>query len=262
MPSKKTTGRRRGSQGDAPVRAGADARGRGSPRWLEVADLLERQISSGRFKETGRLPMEAQLAADLRVTRHTLRRAVSSLVDKGILRSVPHMGTYISPLRIPFTLAPETRFAEAVRAAGLRPGVRELSRRVCAPPPEVAKMLGIASRTQVTEVIDLLLVNDVPLGCVLVWLPVDRFPRIGDMIDAAGSVRRALASTGVTSNHRRTATLIARPADDREREWMGLESGALVISVEGVNVDASDEPIHVFSYRLHADRIALIVRPP
>jgi DNA-binding LacI/PurR family transcriptional regulator len=61
-------------------------------KWEAVAGQISRQIQEGRFGN-GYLPGERQLAEQLGVTRPTLRRALQSLSEAGVLESRPGVGT-------------------------------------------------------------------------------------------------------------------------------------------------------------------------
>ena len=60
-------------------------------KWENVAARIARHIEQGRFAH-GYLPAERELAAQFGVSRPTLRRALQSLSDAGILQSRPGVG--------------------------------------------------------------------------------------------------------------------------------------------------------------------------
>ena len=229
--------------------------------WRHVAQALERDVAAGHFGGTGRLPPETQLARELGLSRHTLRRAITSLVARGILRSVPHVGTFVAPRRIAFTITATSRLPDAVQAAGFKAGRRVLSQRICKPPVDVAKRLCVAARTDVVEIVLLISANEAPLGSLTFWVAADRFRRVGDLIEAAGSFRRALAQIGVPTYRRRCTHVVSRFADNIERDRMNLGTKAIVLAIDGVSVDDANEPTHAFSYVLDADRFILAFMP-
>jgi DNA-binding LacI/PurR family transcriptional regulator len=66
-----------------------------SPFFEQVKDLLRTQIVSGRFKADGMIPDERSLAAELRISRMTVRRAIVELTQEGLLKRVRGKGTYV-----------------------------------------------------------------------------------------------------------------------------------------------------------------------
>ena len=229
--------------------------------WRQVAKALESDVVSGRFGGSGRLPPEAQLARELGLSRHTLRRAITSLVARGILRSVPHIGTFVAPQRIAFTLTATSRLIDAVQEAGLNGSQHVISQRICKPPAETAKLIGIAARTDVIEIMLLIRANETVLGCMTFWLAADRFRRVGELIEATGSLKRALAQVGISNYRRRSMRIVSRFADPIERDGMKLAVNAIVFAIEGVSADDAGEPTHGFRYVLDASRIALEIAP-
>ncbi|NBX19939.1 MAG: GntR family transcriptional regulator [Betaproteobacteria bacterium] len=65
------------------------------PVYLQVAELLTRQIKAGYWHQGERLPTEAELAEKLRVAVGTLRKALALLADQGVLHRVQGSGTYV-----------------------------------------------------------------------------------------------------------------------------------------------------------------------
>lgn len=243
------------------ARAIASTHGQESQGWQHAAALLEAQVAAGRFEESGKLPTEVSLAKELGQTRHILRRAIAALVKKGILLHVPHVGTFIAPRRVTFTIGAKTRFSDALSQAGFKPGRRRLSCRECNPPPEIARALGVASRSRVVEIVQLLTANEMPVGYSMLWLPADRFARIPDLLQATGTLRRAMAQIGVPNYRRKAVTVTSRFADPAERRWIDLPTNSIVIGFEGVSVDEADEPTHAFHYHFDAGRVALLIEP-
>ncbi|MDE2418479.1 MAG: GntR family transcriptional regulator [Burkholderiales bacterium] len=65
------------------------------PVYLQLADLLIRQIQAGYWHQGERLPTEAVLAASLNVAVGTLRKALALLAEKDVLERVQGSGTYV-----------------------------------------------------------------------------------------------------------------------------------------------------------------------
>lgn len=70
----------------------------GSDRARETVRRLRADITSGRWPINGRIPTEAELAAELGVGRSTVREAVRSLAHLGMLEPAPGRGTFVRSL--------------------------------------------------------------------------------------------------------------------------------------------------------------------
>jgi len=65
------------------------------PVYLQIAELLTRQIKAGYWREGERLPTEAELADRLHVAVGTLRKSLALLAEQGVLERVQGSGTYV-----------------------------------------------------------------------------------------------------------------------------------------------------------------------
>lgn len=226
--------------------------------WRRVADVLESDIASGVFKEGARLPTDVALAARFRVNRHTARRALSELANKGLLKSQPQVGYFVAPLRLQVQIGPDSRLSETIERAGFRSGLRIVSHGVCEPPETAAKGLRVASRTSVQKLQFVRLANELPVALVTYWLPADRFPNAAKLLANGANVRAALARSGVRGMRRVASRIYARPADETEAELLEMKPGATLLCLEVVDEDASGEPVAVVNYRYNPSRTELV----
>lgn len=65
------------------------------PKYIQVSEMLIREIAAGHLLDGARLPPERDMAADLGVSVGTLRKALGDLTDKGLLERVQGSGNYI-----------------------------------------------------------------------------------------------------------------------------------------------------------------------
>lgn len=65
------------------------------PVYLQIAELLARQIKAGHWREGERMPTEAELAQTLNVAVGTLRKSLALMAEQGILERIQGSGTYV-----------------------------------------------------------------------------------------------------------------------------------------------------------------------
>lgn len=65
------------------------------PVFLQIAELLARQIKAGYWRRGERLPTEAELAQTLDVAVGTVRKALALLANQGVLERKQGSGTYV-----------------------------------------------------------------------------------------------------------------------------------------------------------------------
>ncbi len=65
------------------------------PLYLKIGELLHREIAAGHWLPGERMPPEAELAEDLGVAVGTLRKALATLEEEGLLQRRQGSGTYV-----------------------------------------------------------------------------------------------------------------------------------------------------------------------
>jgi DNA-binding GntR family transcriptional regulator len=64
-------------------------------RHRAISETLGREIASGAWPVGSRLPTETELQARFGASRHTVREALKTLSDQGLLRRRPKLGTFV-----------------------------------------------------------------------------------------------------------------------------------------------------------------------
>jgi GntR family transcriptional regulator, transcriptional regulator of bglA len=64
-------------------------------KYKEIADCLEREIQSGNFDKTNKLPTEDELIKKFEVSRNTIRKAINQLVNRGFIYQVQGSGMFL-----------------------------------------------------------------------------------------------------------------------------------------------------------------------
>src|SRR5262245_35406825 len=93
-------------------------------RSVSVQDELKQRIGRGELPAGTRLPSEPELAAELQVSRATLRKALRAMELEGLLRRRQGSGTYVAEHpRMANSLDVNFGVTDAIRAAGMTAGV-------------------------------------------------------------------------------------------------------------------------------------------
>lgn len=75
--------------------AGASAQSSALPKFIQVSEMLIRDIAAGRLVDGARLPPERDMADELGVAVGTLRKALADVEAKGLLDRVQGSGNYV-----------------------------------------------------------------------------------------------------------------------------------------------------------------------
>jgi GntR family transcriptional regulator len=66
------------------------------PPYRQIADILRRRITAGKYPPDTRIPTESELVEESEVARSTARRAVEVLRGEGLIYTVPNRGSYVA----------------------------------------------------------------------------------------------------------------------------------------------------------------------
>jgi len=138
------------------------------------------------------LPSERQLAAELGVSRITVRKAIDGLISEGLLVSRQGSGNFVST-RIDKNFAKLTSFSEDMRARGFEPHSEWLKRSSGTVTPEEAMKLGLSPGTLVYRFDRLRYANEEPMSLEYCTIVASCLPSL-DAVDA--SLYAALERTG------------------------------------------------------------------
>jgi GntR family transcriptional regulator len=95
-------------------------------RSVSVRDELVQRIDQGKFPAGSRLPSEPDLAAELGVSRATLREALRALEGEGLVRRRRGSGTYVAEQpRVANSLDINFGVTDAITNAGMKAGIAQ-----------------------------------------------------------------------------------------------------------------------------------------
>ena len=136
------------------------------PVYLQIAELLARQIKAGYWRQGERLPTEAELAQNLAVAVGTLRKSLALLEEQGVLERIQGSGTYVKKVagtrqiyelfRLELTTGPGLPTAHII-------DVQRLAR------PAHVPVLGEAPQALVWRVRRQRLLSQVPVALEEIW---------------------------------------------------------------------------------------------
>ncbi|MBN1675715.1 MAG: GntR family transcriptional regulator [Kiritimatiellae bacterium] len=77
-----------------------------APKYLQIANRLAEMIATGVYRPGDKVPSERALAQDMSVSAVTANRAVSELVDRGLLHRRQGCGTFVREPQVEVSLKP------------------------------------------------------------------------------------------------------------------------------------------------------------
>lgn len=146
----------------------------GGPLAERISNELAQRIATGRYAPGQRLPSEAQLCAELDVSRPTLRDAMSRLAAIGLIHRHQGRGTYVAEARQPgisMLLEANLSITAMIESMGLRPGTTDVRTAYEVPNVDTVQALQLGERDAVLSVSRVRTADGVPVVLSHDYLP-------------------------------------------------------------------------------------------
>ena len=231
------------------------------PLWFQVAQHFEQAIAGGVLPQGTLLDNEIVLAAELGISRPTMRRAMEQLVDQGLIVRRRGIGTRVvqPKVRRPLEL---TSLHDDLANTGQHPTTTVLRFETVGADPEVSGRLRLEQGDPVVWVERLRSAMDQPIARMTNWLPAD----------IVTFDEEALATTGLYDLLRRSGvhlhsaaqTVGARTASTAEARELGESRGAALLTMERETLDDHGTVVEFASHLYAASRYSFeinLVRP-
>ncbi|WP_351222921.1 GntR family transcriptional regulator [Streptomyces sp. NPDC002133] len=232
------------------------------PLYFQLSQQLEAAIEHGTLTPGSLLGNEIELAGRLGLSRPTVRQAIQSLVDKGLLVRRRGVGTQVvhSQVKRPLELS---SLYDDLEAAGQRPATRVLQNTVEPATAEVAAALGVPEGSDVHMIERLRYAHAEPMAHLRNHLPAGLLPLDSEQLESTG-LYRMMRAAGITL-HSARQSVGARAATADEAERLGEETGAPLLTMQRTTFDDTGRAVefgsHVYRASRYAFEFQLLVRP-
>ncbi|GHH72586.1 transcriptional regulator [Streptomyces sulfonofaciens] len=226
------------------------------PLWAQARAALRTRIESGEVKPGSRLPPERELCRMLAISRVTLRKALTALVEEGALRPAHGRGWYVTtPERGDWPNTLES-FSETARRMGLAATSRVLRSELGPSTLDEAEAFQIAPGTPVYRLDRVRMLDDVPIAVDESLLPAGVAEGFDDADFTTGSLYDILTGLGHRLAQADT-TIEARPADAGLAGHLDIASGTPVLEMRQIVRDPAQRPLLSSTIRYAGDRYRL-----
>jgi GntR family transcriptional regulator len=166
-----------------------------TPKYMQVERMLREALATDALRPQDALPAERDLAEELGVSRITIRKAIGTLVDEGLLHRRHGAGTFVtgSAQRIEKSSSKISSFSEDMAARGLRSHSEWISRSSGSVTPEESINMGLSPGAPVFRFNRIRYADELPMA--LEYSTIDaNCLRSLDAVES--SLYKALAETG------------------------------------------------------------------
>ena len=216
-------------------------------RYREIAADLKHRVEAGEFAAGGLLPSEADLTRSYDASRVTIRRALESLREAGLVDSRQGFGWFVAVDRVRQNLAQLSTIERELAERGVVAERQVLDFGFVTANAHVREVLEVE---QVLRVRRLNLADGVPFARVTVWCPAD----LGASLSRADVAARPFYELLPVTIGGATQTIAAALAEPADAKLLEVPVGSPVLRCERVTRDVDGNPVllsvHVFPAHL------------
>lgn len=221
------------------------------PLYFQVASQIESAIDSGALPVGARLSNEMDLAAHLGLSRPTVRQAIGSLVDKGLVVRRRGAGTQVVFNRVKRSVELSSLFDDLANV-GQQPATRVLMNETEPATAAIAHRLGITEGDDVLHLERVRSANGEPIARMDNHLPAGLLQPSTDALETRG-LYQLLRAAGVHL-HAAHQTIGARVAAEADSELLDETVGAALLTMERTTYDQTGKVLEYGSHAYRASR--------
>jgi DNA-binding GntR family transcriptional regulator len=226
------------------------------PLYHQLAEQLTAAISGGTLRPGDPFENEIAMSDRLGLSRPTVRRAISELVNKGLLVRRRGIGTTVANQMVHRKAELTSLYDDLVRE-GRTPRTDVLALSCEAYDDRAAEVLGLPPGSPLVSIVRLRYAGDLPLAILRNWLP----PAMNDLTAAeleADGLYAVLRARGIRPTVARQR-IGARNATAEERRTLHMSKAEPLVTMTRSAYDADGSPVEFGDHCYRADQYSVEV---
>lgn len=118
------------------------------PLYYQLENIIKKRIEEGIYKVDEKIPSERKLSEELNISRMTISKAISNLVEEGILYRKRGQGTFVAKSKIDF-FPGLIGFTEIIESKGMKPSSKVIAQSIIMPDIHLCEKLQILESEKV-----------------------------------------------------------------------------------------------------------------
>jgi GntR family transcriptional regulator len=222
-------------------------------RYQEIADELRRRLRSASAGSV--LPSESELSTEFEASRVTVRRALETIRDEGLIAARQGFGWFVATEPVRQRLETLGTIEAQLEESGKRAERKVLEFAFVSPPAHVRDLL---DTDEVLRVKRVNLADGEPFAVVTVWCPA----ALGRRLSRDDVERKPFYELLDVELRGATQTIGADSAEPPDAALLGVQVGTPVLRCRRVTTDLTGRPILVSEHLFPAHRTEFVVDIP
>lgn len=231
-----------------------------SPLYAQVASALASDIAAGALSPGAQIPPEDGLIERFGVSRTTVRKAVESLVARGLVEIRRGRGTFVAAPKIRQELTELSGFVEDMVALGRTPTARLLAKGPVAADNTAAHHLRLLPGTQIYRIERIRLADGTAMSFDVTFLPLDIGKKVARNDLESEPIFSLLEDKYNVPLVEAEYQLEAVTADEHVADALGVPVGSAIFLIERTSYTEGHEPIDYERLYYRGDLIKFVTR--
>lgn len=224
----------------------------GSPIYIQIHNEIKKTIEAGTWSVGDRIPSERELSLKFGVSRMTLRQAIQTLVEEGILERHVGSGTFVSRQKVQEKMSGVTSFTELTKAQGKVPSSRTVSYLITTPSLSESEKLQLKEGQKVLRMERIRFADEVPICFEVATLPYDLIKDY-EREQITSSLYHTLEENGLMTG-RAQQTVTATCASERIADYLDIKRGSAILRLRQVTWLKNEQPFEYVRTQYVGDR--------
>ncbi|CCI84439.1 GntR family transcriptional regulator [Lactobacillus pasteurii DSM 23907 = CRBIP 24.76] len=222
------------------------------PMYIKIHNQIKRDIEEHVYNVGDRIPAERQLAVEFGVSRMTLRQAIKTLEDEGILERRLGSGTYVASRKVQEKMSGIMSFTEIMQANGQLPSSKLISYKVGQPSLSEKERLGLDEESRILRMERIRYADQVPICHEVVTIPYQLVEGLSKS-DISTHLYETLSKNGYEVGQV-TEHISAAIANENDAKLLEVKKGEALITRRQVTELSTGKPFEYTRARYVAER--------
>lgn len=229
-----------------------------TPLYVQLMEELETSIRNGIYKPGDKIMTEAEMAKEYGVSLITVRKAVGSLMEKGLVVRKQGKGTFVTKPKYSRNMKKLQSFTEMCEQMGVKPGAQVLENRLIMADKKVADRLGIEPGSNVVYISRLRLADGEPVQVEKSYFPLKYAFLLEEDLNNGSMFECLKEKAGAKVASSEKMIELCR-ATAEEAALMDVKKGDYLLFVKSTAYDENGEPMYAGIQLINGDRFSLYV---
>lgn len=198
------------------------------PIYIQIHDKIKKDIEKGVWTIGDRLPSERELAIQFDVSRMTLRQAIQTLADDGILERKIGSGTYVARKKVQEKMIGTTSFTDIMISQNRQPSSRTVSYFVAKPSSSEMEKLNLKPNEYILRMERIRFADEIPICFEVASIPYSLINQYSKS-EITNSLYKTLEEKGGNKIGHANQTISAMLASEQIAEYLEIKRGEAIL---------------------------------